>query len=406
VLNKYKICVCTPYRADAEPRGPRHARAIAELGPEFEVVFVDCAPDGFRAIPTPVLGELANLTWITHFFPTRENGFLKLLYFKIRTKIAEILYRTTGALLPELFSPLVLGLEKTLGNIKADVYFAHNIELLLPAFRASKQGGLLMFDCMEYYSDMGEGQNKQSEKAVAELETKLLSRCALITTSSPQVGAAYEEAYGLHKTLSLYNCPSAVLDLVPSPAYPLRLYWRNSVLGISQRGLAEALDALIELPEEITLHLQGRLGQDGGKFLRAEIDRRNLRKRVLIHAPHAPDEAVFAASANTIGLCLERNVNRNHELTVSNKMFDYMMGGLAVVASDLPGLREVIIRSEGGLLFEPGSAVSLKDRILELHQDPILLERLRKNARTYSLREGNREVQMNLFKERVRLLLK
>ena len=400
----YKICVCTPYRADAEPRGPRHARAIAELSPEIEVVFVDCAPLGFIRIPTPVLGELSNITWITHSFPTKANGFLKLLYYKIRHKLAGIIHRITGKIMPELLSPLVIGLAKELQAIQADVYFPHNIELLLPAFQATQQGGLLMFDCMEFYSDMGEGQSRRFQQAVAALESKLLPQCILVTTSSPQVGTAYEKTYGIADTLSLYNCPGTVAELVPSPSPPLRLYWRNSVLGVSQRGLAEALDALIELPQEITLQLQGRLAQDGGQALREEIRQRGLGERVQIHAPHGPDAAVSAAAAHTIGLCLERDVNRNHELTVSNKMFDYMMAGLAVVASDLPGLREVIVNSQGGLLYEPGSASSLRDRILQLYHDPIQLERLRSSARSYSLREGNREFQMNLFKGRLRSL--
>lgn len=405
MVNKCKICVCTPYRADAEPRGPRHARALAEISPDIEVVFVDCAPVGSSRIPTPILGELPNITWITHFFPTKSSGFLKLLRNKIRAQFAVIIHGITGKITPELLSPSIGGLVKKLQEVEADVYFAHNIELLLPAFQATPQGGLLIFDCMEFYSDMGEGQTRQFQQAVATLEANLLPRCRLVTTSSPQVGKAYEKAYGIKSTLSLYNCPSIVPDLVPGPRQPLRLYWRNSVLGFSQRGLADALDVLMELPEEITLHLQGRMALDGGKALRTEISRRGLRDRVQIHPPHGPDEAVAAASAHTVGLCLERDVNTNHKLTVSNKIFDYMMAGLAVVASDLPGLRDVVVRSQGGLLFEPGSVSSLKKKILQLHHDPSRLEWLRSNARNYSLREGNREFQMKILKDQISLLL-
>ena len=63
---------------------------------------------------------------------------------------------------------------------------------------------------------------------------------------------------------------------------------------------------------------------------------------------------MWQAAPHTIGLCLERKGPANHEYTVSNKMFDYMMGGLAVVSADLKGLHSVIKRSGGGVLFEPG----------------------------------------------------
>jgi glycosyltransferase involved in cell wall biosynthesis len=399
------ICVCTPYRADAEPRGPRHASALAALNPEWQVIFVDCAPNGFTRIPTPALATLPNLRWITHNFAVKGDGLLALVKNKLYTWLAAQIFRFTGKLSPALFSPIVVGLTKKLAALHPDVIHAHNVEMLLPSLLALPERGKLIFDCMEFYSDMGEGQTKLFRRAVCRLETMVLPRCLLLTTSSPQVSAAYQETYGDLRTISLYNCPSRVDDLPCPAAGPLRLYWRNSVLGLSQRGLAEVLDAMVSLPAEITLHLQGRPGLDCGVVLQHEIKRRGLSERVFVLPPHAPDGAVAAAATFNVGLCLERSGNRNHELTVSNKMFDYLMAGLAVVSSDLPGLREVVERSEAGLLFQPGSADSLREQILRLHESPDLLMTLRNRARSYATREGNRELQMTRFQRKFEILL-
>ncbi len=402
---KLRICVCTPYRADAEPRGPRHARALAELRPDCEVTFLDCSPLNFKRIPTPVLGDLPNLQWLSHAYPTKTSGLLKLVRNKLSSHLAQLIFQATGKLLPALFSPNVVGLTQRLRTLQPDVIHAHNTEMLLPAMLALPKGGQLIFDCMEFYSDMGEGQASTLRVAIRKLESQGLPQCALLTTSSPQVSAAYQQAYGCTQFLSLYNCPSQLAELTLSPPAPIKLYWRNSVLGVSQRGLAEALDALVDLPEEITLHLQGRLGFDNGVRLKAEIAQRRLEHRVHILPPHAPDQAVLAAAGHTIGLCLERDGNRNHELTVSNKMFDYMMAGLAVLSSDLPGLHEVVTKSQAGLLFTPGSAASLKAQIIHLNDNPALLQQLRTNARIYALQEGNRETQMDRFKIHLSTLL-
>jgi glycosyltransferase involved in cell wall biosynthesis len=73
------------------------------------------------------------------------------------------------------------------------------------------------------------------------------------------------------------------------------------------------------------------------------------------------------------------------------------MAGLAVIASDLPGLRGVIERSHGGLLFASGSADDLAAKISVLHQDRPLLRRLAQSAREFALRESNRELEMEKF---------
>lgn len=394
--------MCTPYRADAEPRGPRHARAIAELPSRPEVVFFDCAPLGHPRVSVPALEGLSNLRWVTHRFPTRRRGLLQLVRNHARSRAAELIFRATGHMRPEILSPAVVGARRALRALGADVIYAHNIEMLLPAARALAPRGRLLFDCMEFYSDMGEGQSLHQREVMTRVERELLPRCALVTTSSPQVSAAYEETYGIANTLPLYNCPARVEHVAAGPTPPgLRLYWRNSVLGLGQRGLEEALDALVGLPAEVSLHLQGRPELDGGAALRREVARRGLDGRVHVLPPHGPDQAVAAAAAHSVGLCLERRVNRNHEVTVSNKIFDYMMAGLAVIASDLPGLAEIVRRSGGGLLFQPGSVASLRDCVERMAGDPGLLARARSNARAFALEHGNREAEMIRFKRRV-----
>jgi glycosyltransferase involved in cell wall biosynthesis len=84
-------------------------------------------------------------------------------------------------------------------------------------------------------------------------------------------------------------------------------------------------------------------------------------------------------------------------LTTSNKIYDYLMAGMGVVSSDLPGLRAVIVRSGGGLLFQPGSPDDLARQIRRLYNNPSLLKRLSASSRAFALREGNREAVMSRF---------
>ena len=60
----------------------------------------------------------------------------------------------------------------------------------------------------------------------------------------------------------------------------------------------------------------------------------------------------WTASAD-IGVQPIRNTCLNHLSTDSNKLFEYAMAGLPVVASDFPEIRRVVAAHDIGLLFDP-----------------------------------------------------
>jgi glycosyltransferase involved in cell wall biosynthesis len=66
-----------------------------------------------------------------------------------------------------------------------------------------------------------------------------------------------------------------------------------------------------------------------------------------------------------VGLALERVQHRNYSLTVTNKVFAYLLAGLAVVATDTPGQREVMSQApEAGALYATEVVTGLRE-ILE-----------------------------------------
>jgi glycosyltransferase involved in cell wall biosynthesis len=65
------------------------------------------------------------------------------------------------------------------------------------------------------------------------------------------------------------------------------------------------------------------------------------------------------------------------------KIFEYWGMGKAVVAPSVPPVLEVLRDGETGLLIEPGDAVQLADRIVELASDAALRERLGQAGRAY-----------------------
>jgi glycosyltransferase involved in cell wall biosynthesis len=62
------------------------------------------------------------------------------------------------------------------------------------------------------------------------------------------------------------------------------------------------------------------------------------------------------------------------------KLFEYMAAGRAIVASDLPALREVLRHETNALLVPPGDPAALAAAIARLAADPGLSERLARQA--------------------------
>jgi len=78
------------------------------------------------------------------------------------------------------------------------------------------------------------------------------------------------------------------------------------------------------------------------------------RQRVFIHPTVPNAELLSRIAEHDVGLALETTAIKSRNLTVTNKLFQYLQGGLAVIATDTAGQREVFARRpEIGLLIPP-----------------------------------------------------
>lgn len=122
--------------------------------------------------------------------------------------------------------------------------------------------------------------------------------------------------------------------------------------------------------EDVELHLFGE-GEDRPNIER-EIDALSLRPRVTLHGqtPSAHvalreiDLLVLPSLAEGFGLVL----------------IEAMAAGRPVVATDVPGIRDVVQHGRTGLLAPPGSPASIASAITQLRQDAALRDRLRTQA--------------------------
>lgn len=125
--------------------------------------------------------------------------------------------------------------------------------------------------------------------------------------------------------------------------------------------------------------------------LRALAQGLRVSDRIFFVEPVAAREVVNAAIGADIGVMAYLPDLLNYKYASPNKVFEYMMAGLAIAASDLPEIRGIIEETGSGVLFDPYDPKSIASAINKLISDEELLRSAQRNARRAAREKYNWE---------------
>jgi glycogen(starch) synthase len=368
-------------------RDPRARRAAAEaLRRKVEVVAVcgrlsgeePVALEGVRVIRTGPRGRPD---------PLVESGLRRQRPLPSMLREARGLYRLARLVLRT--GGLWRG-GRLLGPV--DIVHANDFDTLPAGWLLARSSrARLVYDAHELYSEFEPDPPRVYRAATTRLEGALARRADAVATVS---GPLREE---LVRRLRLTRPPAVVLNLPelhlgnppvrPSSA-PLQAIYQGS-FGTG-RPLRQLLDAISLAP---SIHLTLRPIRIERDVLRSEIEARGLGDRVDIADQISPAVAVSALHEFDVGIIFDRPVTLNGELSLPNKLFEYLMAGLAVVAPRLPGIAPLIAREGVGLTFEPTRSDGLAAALEEVAGDRGRLAEMRTRARRAAVERYNAEAQ-------------
>src|SRR5262249_53438318 len=140
------------------------------------------------------------------------------------------------------------------------------------------------------------------------------------------------------------------------------IHWYSQTLG-QGRGLEDLIAALPLLKSEAQIHLRGQPAAGFEEWLRTQIPD-ELRSRVFVHGLVTNSELLSRVAEHDIGFAGEGKYCRSRDLTITNKILHYLLAGLAVVASDTAGQREVAGYGADAVLLSPsGDPAALTARL-------------------------------------------
>jgi glycosyltransferase involved in cell wall biosynthesis len=275
-----------------------------------------------------------------------------------------------------------LALLRALVRCKPDAIHAHDVNVLPTAWLAARIAGVpLVYDAHEI-STHREGY-KAFRGLVGWLEKKIMPTAAGTITTTDARAKFFARAYRVPRPLVLQNRPRLICatrsnrireELRLTQPWPIVLYQGGLQTG---RGLPRLVQAAAQVSDAYFVFIGG--GRQSAE-LHALAETLGLRARVhFIPTVLLAELPSYTASAD-IGVQPIENTCLNHFTTDSNKLFEYVIAGLPVVASRLPEIRKVVEQDDLGLLVTPGDTDSLVDALRRLVADADLRAHYAKNA--------------------------
>lgn len=298
-----------------------------------------------------------------------------ILYNKFNVRFFNAYYLSKGLLL----SPKI--------ESNYDVILIHLVNSLPFAVNLKKKfNAKLIYDSQEYFVGQYTAFESNEYRWVKENEKKYIQEVDILLATTHVMKVQIVKDYNLKiPSFRVRNVPSInqtiAIDYAKEPKGALKLVWHG--MGIyfnNRRGVHILVEAVAKCKENVKLYLQGNLTADQEELLNHYKVQLNLKDKIEVVPPANPDEIVASLQNYDVGLTAELPEEMNQELTSSNKLFDYIHAGLAVISSNALGLAETIDEYKVGMLYEAANITELSAKIDLLAQDKNLLMAFKSNS--------------------------
>lgn len=230
-------------------------------------------------------------------------------------------------------------------SFPADLTIAHNEIPLWCTQHLIKDGRRVAVDMEDWYSEDLLPADRQGRplRLLRTAEAFALRHAAYVTTPSRCMADALTKRYGKSRTRVIHNSfplqKRAATDRAVATSSP-SLVWFSQTIGPG-RGLENFLPAWAATAQPSKLCLLGDVS-DGFRAQLLDSIPSTRQPDLLFHASVAPHELPNKLAEFDLGLALENSTPLNRDFALTNKILQYLNAGLAVIATDTVGQREVM----------------------------------------------------------------
>lgn len=409
-----RVCMMVVNDVRRDPRVRREAAALAKAG--YDVVVIGIAGDGtgrsewldgyrIAQVPPPrYLRQTSLCKWIASMRRRLSRGVVAsdgrsvssprndssgssaesgTWWRQVSREVREIIYmvRTNWAML------------RVAASYSVQICHVHDLNALIGGWMLSRwRGARLVYDFHELFIEQFRPGLRSGvwRGFYGFLERRLGQAADGHITVCDSIAEMARERYAFQTVLTVRNVPS----YQPPPASLAHDRGGKVILYhgayLRDRGLEQLIAAMVHVRGgTLLLRGDGELEQ----VLREYVRQLGLDSRVVFAPPVPVSELVQAAARADIGVVPYIGFCLNNRFCLPNKMFEYMMAGLAVAGSDLPELRNVIAGHNVGALFDPEDSHDIARVLQQMLEDETALERMKANARRVAYTTYNWEME-------------
>lgn len=268
-------------------------------------------------------------------------------------------------------------------KIKPDIVHANDLDTLLAGYLIKKKtGAKLVYDAHEIWTEMGSSLPRYIIFIFKILEKILLKQVDAFISINPsiidQIGKMHKVDFAGSKiiTAPIYNAPNYQKIICrTTKRNPVKILYQGRYEAT--RGLEELIMASDFVKGNAQVYFRGYGSLEGN--LKVMTRQKKIRNLIFLK-PVAMNSLVQMASFVDIGVIPYLPVNVNNQLCSPNKLFEYMMGGLALACSDLPEMRKIIKKYQNGVLFDPREPKSIARALNKMVKNSRLLTQMKENS--------------------------
>jgi glycosyltransferase involved in cell wall biosynthesis len=274
---------------------------------------------------------------------------------------------------------------------KADIYHAHDLNTLPVAYwYARRHRSRLVYDSHELYT---ERNSKTPLSPVAKfswrsMESNLIRKSHAVITVNTSIAKELAKRYKVRVPTVVMNTPPRTVQPSPDgnnllraalPIAPDQKLLIYSGAVTFNRGLEKVIESLIHLPD-CYLVMMGYGIDKYKESLVKIVEKHSLGNRFSFYGPVAPDLVTMYAAGADLGLAPIQNACLSYYLCSPNKLFEYVIAGIPVIASDFPELRDVVSRFQIGVTFDPENPRDIARAADEILRNPEKAAAMRRNT--------------------------
>lgn len=245
-------------------------------------------------------------------------------------------------------------LEQASRGIRAQLWVANDwLMLPLAAQLAKERGGVYVYDSHEFavYEYMERLKWRLFKRPLVEaIEAQYIKNAKVVSTVSEGIADGLQAIYQLpRRPLVIRNTPF-YQPVTPAPEGPrIRVLYHGLVAPI--RGLEPMIRSAKLWRDEFEITIRGP-GDDGYlSSLRRLVESEGLASRVRIEPPIPMTQLIEQAAPFDVGFFCMPRYSHQHDYVLPNKLFEYIMAGLAVCVSDLPEMSRIVKANNVGVLL-------------------------------------------------------